>query len=88
MYLDESPMSVGYALDVTGTVSCDIQGTMDILVQGQAESALTWFGLTSLTGLSADTNGVITTPVTRLRLRQASGNGSATLTLLQAGRRG
>lgn len=71
-----TPVNVGIGCIVSGTVAYSVQHTFD---------GTNWFenaNISSATG-SLDTNYMF--PVLQVRLHQASGTGSVTMTLLQSG---
>lgn len=79
---EANPFSVGLKLVVTGTNTSSIEVTLDNVFDSTITP--TWTGLTSLTGLTATTNGNIAFNVTAVRLNMtAFTSGSATLQVLQ-----
>ena len=84
MDIHQSPFNVGMGLVISGTVNVKVQHTFgDIL--NTAAASLTWFDHPTMTALTASADGNYAFPVTAIRLNQASGSGTATLTIAQAG---
>ena len=70
------PFNVGIGCVVVGTVAYSVQHTFD---------GTNWYDNANISGAvaNADTNYMF--PVLRVRLRQASGTGNVTATMLQSG---
>jgi hypothetical protein len=82
-----SPFNVGVAVRVTGTVNYTVQVTYDdVFASGFTAASATWFDNADATGQTASKAINITGPVRGIRVRQASGAGSTSTTVLQAGR--
>ena len=80
------PFSVGLGLIVTGTVNCTVQHTFDDVWSASFNPATaTWFTHATISAAIANADGNYAYPVTAIRLKQNSGNGSAQLVVLQAG---
>lgn len=78
-----NPFSVGLGLVVTGNATVTVQHTFsNVLVSGTTN---TWFSHPTLAGSNASADGNYAFPVQGIRLSQSGGNGSATLTVIQAG---
>lgn len=75
-------------LNVTGVATCTVQQTLDDLFD--AAITPTWFDHpdTNLVGATTDVQGNYAYIPGSIRLRQTAGNGSATLTIIQAGTHG
>lgn len=81
-----NPTSIGLGLIVTGVVSCTVQHTFDdVFSPTFSPGAATWFSHATIAAAVANADGNYAYPVTGIRLRQASGNGSAQLVVLQSG---
>lgn len=78
-----SPFNIGMGVVITGDVTCTVQHTFDDVF----DSAITptWFSHPTLAGITADTDGNYAFPVRAIRLNQSAGDGSAALTIIQAG---
>lgn len=94
-----TPVNIGFAVHVTGTVNYSVQLTYDDpnAVQGvnggTVEPAsnvppLAWSSITALAAKAADAEGQLTWPAFAYRLLINSGTGSASLQAIQAGIRG
>jgi len=75
-------------LDITGTATCTVQQTLDDLYDTTITP--TWFDHpdANLVGATADKQGNYAYIPGAIRLRQTAGNGSARLTIIQAGTHG
>jgi hypothetical protein len=80
----QSPFNVGIGIVVTGTVAVTVQHTFDN-VQDAGVTPV-WLDHSSLAAKTANSDGNYAFPVRAIRLRQATGNGSAVMTVIQ-GRR-
>ena len=85
-----APFNTSYAItNVSGNIRGTVAVTLDnIWAAGWDQSAATWFGQTSATGISAATfASLVGTPVTAIRFTMASGiySGGATFVVVQAG---
>lgn len=72
-----SPFNVGFGVVVSGTVNYTIQHSFD---------GVTWFNHSVLISQTTNQDGNYAFPVLQIRLTVNSGSGSATITLIQAGR--
>ena len=76
-----SPFNVGFGVEVDGTVEYSVQHTFD----DPATGFTTWFSHPTVAGESANADGNYAFPVTGVKLLVTSGDGTATLKLVQAG---
>ena len=76
-----SPFNVGFGVEVDGTVEYSVQHTFDDPATGFS----TWFSHPTVAGESANADGNYAFPVTGVKLLVTSGDGTATLKLVQAG---
>lgn len=76
-----SPFNVGFGVIVTGTVNYTVQHTFDDPAVGFS----TWFSHPTIASLAANADGNYAFPVTGIKLLVNSGDGTATLKLVQAG---
>lgn len=76
---------VSLQLDITGTATCTVQQTLDNIWDSTITP--TWFDHpdSNLVGATADKQGNYAYIPFAVRLRQTAGNGSAKLTIIQAG---
>lgn len=82
-----TPFNCGFGVSVTGTVDYTIQHTFtDLEVAGTKAGDGVWFDHEDLAGETANQDGNYAFPVEAVRIKQNSGTGTVTLTLLQAGR--
>ena len=81
------PVNVGIQAVLTGTATYTVEYTLDdILVDGFNASTATWTAAaTDLTGATASKNGLLNVPCRGIRLTIASGTGTVTATICQAG---
>lgn len=79
----QTPFNVGIGVVASGTVNYTIQHTFDD-VQDEAVTP-TWFSHPTLVALTTNADGNYAFPVRAVRLYINSGDGTATLTLIQAG---
>lgn len=77
-----SPINIGVAVVVTGTVNYTVNHTYD---SPGGSGFSTWFPDGTLAGKTANAETNITIPVTGLQLVVNSGTGTATMTVVQAG---
>lgn len=75
------PINIGFAVDVTGTVSVTVQHTFDDPSSGSA----LWLNHATVSGATADVDGNYAFPVRGIRVRQATGSGSTRTVIIQAG---
>ena len=78
----QAPFNIGVAAKVSGTVSFNIEYSMDA---PEDAATATWFVATGFSGLSATTGGAFTVPCRMLSINVASGSGSVTADFIQAG---
>lgn len=87
---DISPINLGLAVIVSGTVNYTVQYTLEdpsgTYPNGTAQP--TAFGISALTSKTQALDSSVTTPVAAVQLQINSGTGTATLVLLQAGIQG
>lgn len=76
-----SPFNVGFGVVVSGTVDYTVQHTFD----DPAVGFTTWFSHPSVAGETTNQDGNYAFPVTGIKLLVNSGDGTATLKLVQAG---
>jgi hypothetical protein len=76
-----SPFNVGFGVIVTGTVDYTVQHTFD----DPATGFTTWFSHPSVAGETANADGNYAFPVSGIKVLVNSGDGTATLKLIQAG---
>jgi hypothetical protein len=81
MNTDISPFNVGFGVIVTGTVDYTVQHTFDDPAVGFS----TWFSHPTVASQAANADGNYAFPVTGIKVLVNSGDGTATLKLLQAG---
>lgn len=81
MNTEISPFNVGFGVIVTGTVNYTVQHTFD----NPATGFTTWFSHPTVASQTANADGNYAFPVTGIKLLVNSGDGSATLKLIQAG---
>jgi hypothetical protein len=76
-----TPVNIGIAVVVSGTVNYTVQHTYDSPQSGFT----TWFNDATLAAQTATGQTSITYPITGLQLVVNSGTGTATMTVVQAG---
>lgn len=84
----QAPFNVGLAANVTaGTPTFSIQFSLDDpMADGYVAANALWFGVTGLTGISADTAASLTVPCRAVCIFMATGQtGTVELTAVQAG---
>lgn len=81
MNTNVSPFNVGFGVLVTGTVNYTVQHTFDDPAVGFS----TWFSHPTVAGQAANADGNYAFPVTGIKVLVNSGDGTATLKLVQAG---
>lgn len=79
-----SPFNVSLGLVIVGTVNVTVQFTFDDVFADNS-GPFTWFDHTDLTGISADDEATIVSPVKAVRVLTNSGTGTCRLEVLQAG---
>ena len=81
MNTNQTPFNVGFGVVVSGTVNYTVQHTFD----SPAVGFTTWFSHPTIASLEANADGNYAFPVTGIKLLVNSGDGSATMNLVQAG---
>lgn len=81
MNTNVTPFNVGFGVIVTGTVDYTVQHTFD----DPAVGFTTWFSHPTVAGETTNQDGNYAFPVTGIKLLVNSGDGTATLKLIQAG---
>lgn len=76
-----SPFNVGFGVVVSGTVNYTIQHTFD----SPAVAFTTWYAHPTIASKTDNQDGNYAFPVTGIKILVNSGDGSATLNLVQAG---
>lgn len=76
-----TPVNVGFAVVVSGTVNYTVQHTYD----NPNGTLTTWFDHPSVAAETTNQEGSYTTPVTAIRVTVNSGSGTATMSAVQAG---
>lgn len=77
-----SPFNVGFGVKVTGTINYTVQHTFD---NPQTVASPTWYSHPTIASKTDNQDGNYAFPVAAIKLLVNSGDGSATLTLIQAG---
>jgi hypothetical protein len=77
-----SPFNVGFGVKVTGTVNYTIQHTFDDI---QTNLSPTWYSHPTITSKTDNQDGNYAFPVSGIKLLVNSGDGTAVLTVIQAG---
>lgn len=81
MNTNTTPFNVGFGVIVTGDVNYTVQHTFDDPAVGFSN----WFPHPTIAGQTANADGNYAFPVTGIKVLVNSGDGSATLKLVQAG---
>jgi hypothetical protein len=81
MNTNVTPFNVGFGVIVTGTVDYTVQHTFDDPAVGFS----TWFSHPTIAGETTNQDGNYAFPVTGIKVLVNSGDGTATLKLIQAG---
>lgn len=81
MNTNVTPFNVGFGVIVSGTVDYTVQHTFDDPAVGFS----TWFSHPTVAGESTNQDGNYAFPVTGIKVLVNSGDGTATLKLVQAG---
>lgn len=76
-----TPVNIGFAVIVTGTVNYSVQITYDDPAVGFS----TWFDDTTITSKTGNEDGSISFPVTGIKTLVNSGTGTVTMKVVQAG---
>jgi hypothetical protein len=77
-----SPFNVGFGVVTTGTVTYTIQHAFG---NPQDGTVLTWFPHPTIAGKSDAQDGNYAFPVSAIKILVTAGDGTATMTLIQAG---
>lgn len=86
MNLNTSPFNVGFGVTVSGTINYTVQHTFDNVWDLNFNPATAvWFDHPTIASQSANKDGNYAFPVTAIRIKGNSGDGTATMTLIQAG---
>lgn len=78
-----TPFTIGNQVIVTGTVTFNLEYTMD----SEDAPQTNWFVFTGWSALTASTAGIFEIPCRGLRINVTAGTGSVVWTMVQAGRR-
>lgn len=81
MNTNTNPFNVGFGVITSGTVNYTVQHTFD----DPAVAFTTWFPHPTIASQISSADGNYAFPVTGIRLKVNSGDGTATLKLIQAG---
>ena len=81
MNTEVTPFNVGFGVLVTGTVNYTVQHTFD----DPSVGFTTWFSHPTVASQSTNQDGNYAFPVTGIKVLVNSGDGTATLKLVQAG---
>lgn len=76
-----SPVNIGFAVVVTGTVNYSVQVTYD----DPAVGFTTWFDDATITSKTGNEDSSISFPITGIKVLVNSGTGTATMNVVQAG---
>ncbi len=76
-----TPINIGFAVIVTGTVNYSVQFTYD----DPATGFPTWFDDATITSKTGNEDGYLNFPITGLKVLVNSGSGSVTMKVVQAG---
>lgn len=76
-----SPVNIGFAVVVSGTVNYSVQVSYD----DPSSGFTTWFDDATVTSKTGNEDGSINFPITGLKVLVNSGTGSVTLSVVQAG---
>jgi hypothetical protein len=76
-----SPFNVGFGVKVTGTVNYTVQHTFD----DPAVGFTTWYSHPTIAAKTDNQDGNYAFPVTGIKVLMNSGDGTATMNLIQAG---
>lgn len=84
-----SPFAVSIGVTVTGTVNYTVQYTLDdIQFNGWTPATGIWWSFSDLAAKTGSLAATLTAPATAVRVVQATGNGSTSTIVLQAGGNG
>lgn len=76
-----TPVNIGFAVVVTGTVNYSVQLTYD----DPSVGFTTWFDDTTITSKTGNEDGSINFPITGMKVLVNSGSGTVTMNVVQAG---
>lgn len=76
-----TPVNIGFAVVVTGTVNYSVQFSYD----DPALGFTTWFDDVSITSKTGNEDGSILFPITGMKVLVNSGTGTVTMNVVQAG---
>lgn len=76
-----TPVNIGFAVVVTGTVNYSVQYSYD----DPSAGFTTWFDDATITSKTGNEDGSINFPITGLKVLVNSGAGSVTMNVVQAG---
>lgn len=76
-----TPVNIGFAVVVTGTVNYSVQFSYD----DPSVGFTTWFDDTTITSKTGNEDGSINFPITGIKVLVNSGSGSVTMNVVQAG---
>lgn len=76
-----TPINIGFAVIVTGTVNYSVQFSYDDPTVGFT----TWFDDATITSKTGNEDGYLNFPITGLKVLVNSGTGSVTMKVVQAG---
>lgn len=76
-----TPVNIGFAVVVTGTVNYSVQFTYD----DPATGFTTWFDDTTITSKTGNEDGYVNFPITGIKVLVNSGTGSVVMNVVQAG---
>ncbi len=82
----QTPFNVGIGATVTGTVTFNVEYSMDDpMAAGFNPATAKWFVAPGFSGVSATTGGSLTIPCRAICINVASGDGTVSADLIQAG---
>lgn len=82
----QTPFNVGIGATVTGTVTFSVEYSMeDPMAAGFNPATAKWFAAPGFSGVSATTGGSLTIPCRAICINVASGDGTVSADLIQAG---
>lgn len=82
----QTPFNVGVGATVTGTVTFNVEYSMeDPMAAGFNPATANWFVAPGFSGASASTGGSLTIPCRAICINIATGDGSVSADLIQAG---
>ena len=76
-----TPVNIGFAAIVTGTVNYSVQFSYD----DPATGFTTWFDDTTITSKTGNEDGYVNFPITGIKVLVNSGTGTVTFRVVQAG---